>query len=153
MMGTTKRSILFRRRARRRTSNRQRCGLAAVELALCLPVLLATALGLIETSNLVFVQSRIQSVAYEGARIATRPATATTNALTSAQVTTACNTLLAQLGVSGGQITLNPSTITGLAPQTMVTVTVTAPLSQNSVTSFVLNGSMTLSAQATMIIE
>ncbi len=50
-------------------------GAAAVELALCLPILLTTALGMIETCNVVFVQARMQSAAFESARLATRPTT------------------------------------------------------------------------------
>ena len=61
----------------------RRSGFATVELALCLPILLTTALGMIETCNVVFVQARMQSAAFEAARLATRPTTAQAVAATS----------------------------------------------------------------------
>jgi Flp pilus assembly protein TadG len=142
-------------RLRRRGAHagQRRSGLACVELALCLPVLLATALGMIEITNLVFVQARLQSVAYEGARAATRPTTSTTLALTSAQVVARCNVLLAQLGVKNATVTVSPVSLANLVPQSQVTVTVSASLSQNAATSFILINPITLTAQATMIIE
>jgi Flp pilus assembly protein TadG len=130
-----------------------RLGAAAVELALCLPILLTTALGMIETCNVVFVQARMQSAAFEAARLATRPTTTQLVAATSSQVTSDANTLLTQLGVSGATITLSPSSWTTLTPTTAVTVTITAPLVQNSVTCLVLSSSLSLTVQATMIVE
>jgi Flp pilus assembly protein TadG len=130
-----------------------RSGAAAVELALCLPILLTTALGMIETCNVVFLQARMQSAAFEGARLATRPTTSQLVAATSSQVTSDTNTLLTQLGVSNATITLSPSSWTTLTPATSVTVTISAPLVKNSVTCLVLSSSLNLTAQATMIVE
>jgi Flp pilus assembly protein TadG len=129
-----------------------RGGVAAVELALCLPVLLITALGMIETCNTLFVQARMQSAAYEAVRYATRPTTATQTAATNAQVITYAGTLLTQLGVSGATVTVTPASISTATTQTVVTVSITAPLSSNSVSSFVVK-SMNITAAATMIIE
>lgn len=151
-----RRSPALARVRRRKISPIRRSGLAAVELALCLPVMLTTALGLIETSNLMCVQSRIQSVAYEGARIATRPATATADVLTDSQVISACNTLLTQLGVTGATVQVStttlvsPSSSNNYLALTGKQVSVTAPLSQNSTTFFVLKSSLTISANATL---
>jgi Flp pilus assembly protein TadG len=153
-MGTTQRLLTASRdRSTGRTPAAKRRGVAAVELALCLPVLLATSLGMIETCNVMFVQARMQSAAFEAARYATRPTTSTQTAATAAQVTTYANTLLTQLGVTGATVTLNPASLASAAPQSLVTVTISAPLSQNSVTSFVIASSMVLTAQATLIIE
>ena len=133
-------------------AGRNRLGLAAVELALCLPVLLITALGMIETCNTLFVQARMQSAAYEAVRYATRPTTATSTAATNAQVITYAGTLLTQLGVSGGTVTVSPASISTANTQTLVTVTITAPLNSNTVSTFVVK-SMTITATATMIKE
>jgi Flp pilus assembly protein TadG len=130
-----------------------RRGVAAVELALCLPVVLITAMGMIETSNVVYVQTRMQSVAYEGVREATRPTTSAAQAATAATVIADCNTMLAQLGVNNATVTLNPSSLAALIPQQTVTVTVTAPLNKNSVVAYVLSTSMTLTASATLVCE
>jgi Flp pilus assembly protein TadG len=141
----------LRQRSSHRVSNR--VGAATVELALSLPVLLVISMGMMETCNVMLVEARMQSAAYEAARLAIRPTTAQSTAATSAQVTSYCTTLLSQLGVKGAQIVLNPSDLSTLAPLSMVTVTITAPIKQNSVTTFVLSNSMTITAQATMVFE
>ena len=95
----------------------------------------------------------MQSAAFEAARLATRPTTSQLVAATSSQVTSDATTLLTQLGVSGATITLSPASWTTLTPATTVTVTISAPLSKNSVTCLVLSSSLNLTAQATMIVE
>lgn len=142
-----------RRSSRRNRMRRTRLGTATVELALCMPLLLGVALGMIETSNAVFIQGRIQAAAYEAARLATRPTTSQAPPATTAQVTAYGETLLAQLGVNGGTITVTPSNLSNLPPQTLVTVSITAPWKQNTSTSFVLSESLMLSAAATLIVE
>lgn len=137
----------------RRLRGAPRPGAAAVELALCLPILLTTALGMIETCNVVFVQARMQSAAFESVRLATRPTTSQAVAATASQVTADANTLLTQLGVSNATVTLSPASLASVTPGTTVTVTITAPLVKNSVTCLVLSSSLTLTAQATMIVE
>ncbi len=138
------------RRAHRRHNRR---GAATVELALCLPVLLTTGLALIEIVNLVSVQARLQAAAYESTRLATRPTTSSATAATSAQVKAYCQGLLTQLGISGGSVTLTPSDLTAAPPQTIVTVAISAPWKQNSPTSFLVPSSLSLSSQATLIVE
>jgi Flp pilus assembly protein TadG len=138
---------------RRSLPDRSRAGAAAVELALCLPILLTTALGMIETCNVVFLQARMQSAAFEAARLATRPTTSQAVAATATQVIADANTLLTQLGVSNATVTLSPASLSSVTPGTLVTVTITARLVNNSVTCLVLSNSLSLTAQATMIIE
>jgi Flp pilus assembly protein TadG len=118
-----------------------------------MPILVPLYFGTLETCNVMLTQSRMQSAAYESARLATRPTTATTLAATASQVQSTCTSLLTQLGVQGATVTVSPSSLTGLAPQTPVTVTVSAPLAQNTLTSVVVGKSMTLSTSATMVVE
>ena len=94
----------------------------------------------------------MQSAAYESARLATRPTTSTTLAATASQVEATCNSLLAQLGVQGETVTVSPGSLSGLAPQTPVTVWVSG-LAQNTLTAVVVGSSMTLTASATMVVE
>jgi Flp pilus assembly protein TadG len=141
---------------RRPPRARNRSGAAVVELALCLPVLLTTALGMIETCNVVFVQARLQSAAFEAARLATRPTTAQAVAASSSQVQAYAQTLLTELGVNGATVSLTPGSwgSGGLDPGvTQVTVSITAPLSQNAATCLVVSNSLTVSTQATMLAE
>lgn len=139
-----------RRRARRRSHRR---GAATVELALCLPVLLTTGLALIEITNLVSVQARLQAAAYESARLATRPTTSNATAASNAQVQAYCQGLLMQLGINGATVTISPSDLTAAPPQTIVTVAISAPWKQNSTTSFLVPGSINIPSQVTLIVE
>jgi Flp pilus assembly protein TadG len=131
----------------------RRCGTASVELALCLPVLLTLTFGMLETCNLVNQRTRMLAVAYESARYATRPTTASATAATAAQVNSYATTLLQQVSVKGATVTVSPSDLTSITSQTPVTVTITAPLSQNSFTSFVVKSPSNLTAQATLVFE
>lgn len=141
---------------------KRRCfGIAAVELALCLPFLLTLALGAIETCNVMHVRTRMYSAAFEAARLATRPATGAKAVATETDVTTRCSNLLTQLGVRSGQpqvavkdyVTNQSKTLATANAQDLVTVSITASLGDNSVTSFVLSKALTLHAQATLIVE
>ena len=127
--------------------------MATVELALCLPILLILAFGTIEVCNLIYMRTRMLSAAYESCRLATRPTTSSTPAATSSQVVTYCNSLLSQFGINGATVTLTPSSLTSAVPQTAVTVSISAPWNQNTVSSYVLNTSMTVNAAATLITE
>jgi Flp pilus assembly protein TadG len=140
---------------RRRIGSRatRHLGVAAVELALCLPVICILAFGMIETCNMMFLRTRMISACYEAARYGTRPTTSSAMQATNSQVSTYCSTLLTQLGVNGATVTVTPSNLSSAVPQTQVTVTATAPLSQNAVTSFVVPGSTSIVGQATLIME
>jgi Flp pilus assembly protein TadG len=118
-----------------------------------MPILLTIGLGMIETSNVVFIQTRMQSAAYEAARLATRPTTSQATAASNAEVTAYCQALLTQLGVNGATVTVTPGNLVDAEPQTLVTVTVSAPWNQNSVTSFVLKNSPTFTTSVSLVIE
>ncbi len=145
-------SFGFRPRPNRSRSP-ERKGAAAVELALCLPVLVPLYFGTLETCNVMLTQARMQAAAYESARLATRPTTSTTQAATAGDVQATCNSLLTQLGVQGADVTVSPGSLSGLAPQTPVTVSVSAPLAQNTLTSIIVGNSAKLNASATMVVE
>lgn len=68
---------MLRRRRRRRLRER---GVAMVEMAIVVPLLVLLAFGTIETSYLLMEQNNVRSAAREGARIAA------TNNITSAQI-------------------------------------------------------------------
>lgn len=57
---------------RRRRPAGQRTGVAAVEFAVCLPVILVLVFGAIEASSFIFLKQSLHVAAYEGARSATR---------------------------------------------------------------------------------
>ena len=138
---------------RGRTAKSGRRGLATVELALCLPMLLIFALGTTEVCNWMHVRQRAMTAVYDGVRYATRPTTSGRQAATSAQVIARCQSLLTQLQVNGATVTVNPNNLTNIMPETQVTVTITVPMAQNSMSAYVLNSSSNVTATATMIFE
>ena len=144
---------MFARKCIQRRKTHKRRGAAAVELAVSMPFLMALAFGMLEYNNSVMLKTRMVSASYEAARLATRPGTSASTAASAGAVSTYCNTLLTQLGVKGATVTVSPSDLSTATPQTLVTVTVNAPLSQNSLTTIVLGSSMTVTASATLIVE
>ncbi len=147
-------------RADRRGGRKSR-GAAAVELALCLPFLVTLSLGCMESCNLIYVRTRMNSAAYEAARTATRPTTAAQAAATSTSVVNYANNLLSQLGVQGAQVsvqvidhsTLQSKSLSAAVPLDLVTVSITAPLNQNCFTNYVMSSSMSLTAQVSLVVE
>ncbi len=55
-----------------RRPRQRRRGVAAVEFAVCLPVILLLVFGAIEASSFIFLKQSLHVAAYEGARSATR---------------------------------------------------------------------------------
>jgi Flp pilus assembly protein TadG len=136
-----------------RTAKAARRGLATVELALCLPMLLTFALGTTEVCNWMHVRQRALTAVYDGVRYATRPTTSGRQAATSAEVIARCQTLLDQLDINGATVTVSPNDLTNIMPETQVTVTIVVPMAQNSMSAYVLNSSSNVTATATMIFE
>jgi Flp pilus assembly protein TadG len=123
------------------------------ELAICLPVLLTFAFGMMELCSILHVRQRMVTACYDTVRLATRPTTHRSRAATAAEALDRCRTTLDNLGVKGATVSISPADLSTAAPGTMVTVTVTAPLSQNSVTSYVVGSSSTFTTQSTMVFE
>ena len=117
--------MLITNRKRLLGTRQKRRGTATVELAVCLPLIVIIAFGSIETTNMIFLQQRLTAAAYEGARKATTPGK------TSADATTAANSVLTQFSISGSSVTTTPAVTTSTPVGTQVKVTVTAPVSAN----------------------
>lgn len=135
-----------------RKQERRRGG-ATVELALCMPFLMALCFGMLEYNNSVMLKTRMLSAAYESCRLATRPTTSASTAASATAVTAYCTSLLTQLGVQGATVAISPSSLTAATPQTVVTVTVSAPFGQNSLTSIVIGSSTIITSSASLIVE
>jgi len=123
-----------------------RKGLATVELAICLPLIVIIAFGSIEATNMIFLEQRLTAAAYEGARKATVPGK------TSADATAATNSILSQFSISGSTVTITPTVTATTAVGTQVKVSVSAPISSNmgGITPF-FTTMTNLSASVTMI--
>ena len=97
-----------------------RDGVAAVETAILLPVLVLLTFGSLELSNMIFLKQGLSIAAYEGAKSATSPGT------TTAQATARIQEILSARSISDATISITP-TVGGSTPRgTMVTVSITS---------------------------
>jgi len=128
-------------------SRRRRRGVAATELAVCLPIVVLLVLGTIEACSMIFLKQSLSVAAYEGARTAIIPG------MKQADVETACKQILLDRNVVGATVTVKPTNIDALNPGDFVDVTVSAPCNSNSVVPNKFYKGRTLSATASMMIE
>lgn len=133
-------SVIRHRLTRRR---RALTGLAAVEFALCLPLMMAMTFGVVEASNAIFLQQALTSAAYEAANVASAVGGTSANAQTRASA------VLTSLGVRSGTVTITPTVTAQTAVGTTIVITCSAPLSANSIVLGYV-GSTTLTARITI---
>ena len=130
------------------TSRRNRRGVAAAELAVCLPVIVMLVIATIEACSALFLKQSLTTAAYEGVRTAIEENATTKN------VQAACDQILADRKIQDAKVTIKPSNIAALTPGDFIDVSVSAPCASNSVvvpTTFYRG--RTLSATASMMIE
>ncbi|MDA8745915.1 pilus assembly protein [Rubripirellula amarantea] len=121
-------------------------GVAVVELAICLPLLVFVLLGTIEACHMIHLKQDLSVAAYEGVRIGVLPGSSKT------AIETQCNMLMEDRGIKGYSITISsdPKTLTRGQP---LTVTVAAPCTQNSLVGAVLYQDKTLTESMVMRVE
>ena len=108
---------------------RRRRGLATVEMALLLPILLVLTFAAVEYGWMFFKQQQITNAAREAARLGATP-----NG-TNATVTARVNTLMTNAGIPGGQYTLSIAPgVGGLTPTQQFTVTISVDYPSISLT-------------------
>jgi Flp pilus assembly protein TadG len=113
-------STLFRSRTRRDANGRTRRGGTLIETAIVLPVLLSVAFGTCEFGYYFYVKNIVQGAAREGARAAI------ISTAVNSDVTTAVSNAMTAAGIPASKytVTLSPTTISGQATGTAMTVTV-----------------------------
>jgi len=116
---------LLTRRDRSRRGVRR--GVATVELAVCLPVLLTLVVGAIEGSNFIFLKQAVTVAAYESAHVVTRSGGTTAEAQLRAEQ------ILAARSIDSATITFSPANPEAAARGELVTVSVSAPAAANSI--------------------
>ncbi len=134
----------YTRRVRTRS---RRSGVAASELAVCLPVLVLLVLAMIEACTMIFLKQSLTVAAYEGVR------TALVSGATAADARTAGERVLSDRRVAGGAIVVSPANLASIAPGEYIEVTVSAPANSNSVIPGSFFRGRTLSATAVMMKE
>jgi Flp pilus assembly protein TadG len=132
------------REGMRRKPNR---GAAAVECAVCLPLLVTIVFGAIEACSMIFVQQSLQTVAYETARRAASPL------VDNATAEAYGNQLLTQRKVNSGSVTVAGETVAGYSQLELVTVTASAPIAANRMLPNWFLGASNLTARCTMLNE
>jgi Flp pilus assembly protein TadG len=126
--------------------NRRR-GVAAAELAVCLPIVVLLVIATIEACSALFLKQSLTAAAYEGVR------TAIEQNATPATVQAACNQILADRKIQDAKVTIKPANIAALNPGDFVDITVSAPCDSNSAVPTAFYRGRTLSANASMMIE
>ena len=122
-------------------------GVAATELAVCLPIIVLLVVATIEACGALFLKQSLTAAAYEGVR------TAIAQGATTATVQAACNQVLADRRIKGAKVTISSTNIAALNPGDFVDVTVSAPCASNSVVPSAFYRGRTLTAKASMMIE
>lgn len=110
-----------------RNCNFPRRGLAIVEFALALPLLVMLVLGSIEASNAIFLRQAITVVAYETAQIASAYGG------TEEEAKQRGMEILENYKIEEATITIYPPVDESLEPGTRIDVTVSAPSDSNSI--------------------
>jgi Flp pilus assembly protein TadG len=141
-----KQNKCFGWRHSRPAQSRNRGGVAAAELAVCLPVVVLLVLAVIEACSAIFLKQSLTVAAYEGVRAAVIDGTP-------ANVQAACNQILSDRNIDGGTVTITPSNFAGLQAGDFVDVTVTAPCDSNSLVPTAFYRGRSLSAKASMMVE
>ncbi|TWT80906.1 TadE-like protein [Planctomycetes bacterium CA13] len=132
---------------RRRPKRRIRNAVAAVELAICLPVLILLTLGTLDVCSMLFLRETITIAAYEGARQGVG------RGHTDADATDCVMEFLDQRNVQydgSNLVTISTPGFTDAETLENVTVTVTVPVTENLLIPAYLFGDMTMSADVTM---
>lgn len=122
-------------------------GVAATELAVCLPVVVLLVIATLEACSAVFLKQSLTVAAYEGARTAIVPGA------TPGTVQASCDQILKDRKVKSAKVTVTPANIAALKPGDYVDVTVTAPCSANSVVPVNFYRGRNMTANASMMIE
>ncbi len=113
--------------ARRRTNQRRACrGIAAVEMAACIPLLFTLVFGSLQACNLLFLKHALTTGAYEGTLEASKPSASRDS------VTERVENILTAYGIQDAVIQIEPvMELDSMSSGTDVTIRVTASVAPN----------------------
>ena len=138
---------MYERCARLHRRSYARRGVAATELAICMPVIVLIVIATIEACAMIFLQQSLSVAAYEGARVSLTPGVEAKN------VVYQCELILDDRGVQGSTVEVTPSNIPNAKEGSWITVQTSTPFAQNSLVGGWLFGNRTLSAEVQMMKE
>lgn len=122
----------------------RRRGIAVVEVAVTLPVLVMLVLASIEASNAVFLKQSLTIAAYESAR------TLSSTGGTEAKAVARFNEVLSARGISSATYSITPAITPETEPGTQFTISVSAPADATSLIPQWHFAGTTLGASVTM---
>ncbi len=114
---------------RKLSPNRQakkRSGVAAVEMAVCMPMLVILVFGSIEASSFIFLKQSLSVAAYEATREAARDGATSASAIAQAE------NILNARNVQGASVAIVVDEVLNIPRGEEVIVEVSAPTEQNS---------------------
>lgn len=115
---------MFRRLPNRKPAERR--GITAVELAICLPVLVLVTLATIEACTMIYLKQSLKIAAYEAGRVAMVPGADPEN------LAAQCDLLLSSRNVQGYSVASDPPNPSRLDRGNFFRISVSAPCVGNS---------------------
>lgn len=115
---------MFSKNNKRCRSNRR--GVATVEFAVILPIMVLIVMATIECTSMIFLQQSLEIVCYETVRTAARPQTL------SADATDRANEVIADRSLTDCTVTIVPTEVNDMPQGAAITVTATAGTSENA---------------------
>jgi Flp pilus assembly protein TadG len=137
-------SLFAQIRRRRETESR---GAAAVELAICLPLLVLLVMASIEACTMIFLDHSLTIASYEGVRAGINYDG------TNADVLARANAIINSRDIKGAKVTLNPTDVASADRGEPIAVTVSAPCNANMIIPPWFYDGRTLRATMTMVKE
>ena len=125
----------------------ERRGAAAVELAICLPLLVLLVMASIEACTMIFLDHSLTIASYEGVRAGINYDG------TNADVLARCNSIINSREIKGAQVTISPSNVANVERGESIAVTVSAPCNLNMVIPPWFYDGRTLRSTITMVKE
>ncbi len=117
---------------------------AAVELAVCLPVIIVLIFGALEGANIMFCRQAMVEAAYEACKHASRPDG------TSAQASTLATDILRARRINAATVTLTPTNVATATPGQEVAVRITVSSNTRTYTGLGLFNGRTIDVSAKM---
>jgi Flp pilus assembly protein TadG len=122
-------------------------GVAAVELAVCLPVLVVLVFAAIESCSMIYLTQALHCATYEGVRVAILPTA------DNQQVIQRTQAILDGHGINGATITLVPSDVSNADPGELVRVRIRTSCDANRISPSFFFGGRNVEVQTTMVKE
>jgi Flp pilus assembly protein TadG len=125
----------------------QRSGIAAMEMAVCLPAIVVLVFAAIESCTAIFLTQALQSAGYEAVRVAINANGTTSQAQQRAQQ------ILDAHSIVGSSVRCEPPDVSGAKAGDQVTVVVTAGYDGNRISPSFFFGGRTVEVRTTMAKE